>query len=1004
MIGVANLDGSGGGTSRPAAPRSTTRRDRPRRRRGTRLLGQQRGRRRERIAYAEPTAAAAGKSTPRGATAELDTGSRSTRPTRGSTGRTRTGPSPTPISTAAAAPTSTSPGRRSGPVSTRGRRSTRSAGGSSGPGTTDRSPYDPVFSSAALDAIAADPTWRRRGRTEEFTEGLAVDPTARRLYWASTRIHQPQRRHLLRRARRQRRPQAQHLGGLDHRRELPDPAQSAARDRGAETDRADRAATAVPDLRRRHLGREPAAGAGLSDAAQLQLPVAEGRPAGRGRDQIEHRRRRQPRRRLRLPGDRDQRRRLDRADERRAVRLLPDRAEGDGGPRGLGQGRQGAAEADLPGGRRTLRRPAPPRIEAAAAQGAIVGPQEAEAPEPARHLRRKVVLGPRRDHQDRQGQAQQTREIAPARRQTATASRRRWAAAASPAEPSSSSSRRNRSRVTDDEMAPAGHGAGGLLRSPRDPGLGARRRRGVLDEPRRGADLLLQPRRQRSRQSRPDRRDQLGADQPRAGPGRWQSLLHERRHGGHLLGLPRRQRRRPDQHRPGRPRGAGRDRGRPGRRQGLLERPRPGSDRLREPERRRGRDPQHHRGDDRRTEPACARPRRRPALLGELQTRVAEGLLREPEWDRRRRPLEIASPQQRDGGGAGPPLGTGLLERPQRHDRIVGTGRQRHRETQSPRSDHAGRDAVDRDRPADQQGLLDRGTGEIDNLVREPERWWWGRHANHGREHQIPQQRCDPARAGGNRAADDQRTAHRAIDAHLLPGRLGARCPRLTLLPGAAIVRLPVAEGRHTDRRLHPADPHSDECRLLLLPGDCDELRRLERPDERRGERRVRERGRGPSGHREEGESATSHALPWCRALPGHDQPDRLPPPPRNGDGEGHEIQRLGEILDRGRGEAGGPREIEGGRADRPGVQPEPQTQGLPHRLRHRPPNDPAQGSEEEAEETAALARLLRLALVEFALEDLAGRVARQLVEELELAGRLVGGEVRLDVALEVVV
>ena len=45
-----------------------------------------------------------------------------------------------------------------------------------------------------------------------------------------------------------------------------------------------------------------------------------------------------------------------------------------------GQGRNGAAEADLPGGRRTLRRPAPPRIDTAAAQGAILGPQGPKLP------------------------------------------------------------------------------------------------------------------------------------------------------------------------------------------------------------------------------------------------------------------------------------------------------------------------------------------------------------------------------------------------------------------------------------------------------------------------------------------------------------------------------------------------------------------------------------------------------------------------------------------------
>ena len=47
--------------------------------------------------------------------------------------------------------------------------------------------------------------------------------------------------------------------------------------------------------------------------------------------------------------------------------------------------------------------------------------------------------------------------------------------------------------------------------------------------------------------------------------------------------------------------------------------------------------------------------------------------------------------------------------------------------------------------------------------------------------------------------------------------------------------------------------------------------------------------------------------------------------------------------------------------------------------------------------------RLLRLARVQVALEDLAGRVARQLVEELDLARRLVAGEVRLDVGFQVV-
>ena len=79
-----------------------------------------------------------------------------------------------------------------------------------------------------------------------------------------------------------------------------------------------------------------------------------------------------------------------------------------------------------------------------------------------------------------------------------------------------------------------------------------------------------------------------------------------------------------------------------------------------------------------------------------------------------------------------------------------------------------------------------------------------------------------------------------------------------------------------------------------------------------------------------------------------------------------------------------------------------PPPQGGAGRQRGREPNRPPEV--EIAETEAPLAGLLRLALVEVALEDLAGRVARQLFEELEVAGRLVGGEVRLDVAPEVVV
>src|ERR1700742_2417008 len=48
-------------------------------------------------------------------------------------------------------------------------------------------------------------------------------------------------------------------------------------------------------------------------------------------------------------------------------------------------------------------------------------------------------------------------------------------------------------------------------------------------------------------------------------------------------------------------------------------------------------------------------------------------------------------------------------------------------------------------------------------------------------------------------------------------------------------------------------------------------------------------------------------------------------------------------------------------------------------------------------------ARSLRVALRELALEDLPGRVARQLLQEDDLARDLVAGEVRLDVVLELV-
>ena len=308
------------------------------------------------------------------------------------------------------------------------------------------SPYEPVVSSAALDESGGSDL-ATPGAPEEFTEGVAIDPTARRIYWAnpgfflSAGIYYAaldgSGAHKLNIS-------GIPVAGANFPTLLKAPlgtgapkltAQIALRPRFLTCDEG----TWAGNLPQSQVYRAPRSfsyqwlkdGQPVAGATKSNIGV-EGSPGGDYACQVTA---------TNAGGSTVQ-------TSAAAVRLLPDRPEGDRGPRRPRQGRNGAAEADLPGGRRPLRRPAPPRIEAAAAQGAIVG----------RHLRRKVVLGPRRDDQDGQGQAQQTREITPARMQKATASRRRWAAAASRAEPSSSSSRRSRS-AANRTAAARGRGA-----------------------------------------------------------------------------------------------------------------------------------------------------------------------------------------------------------------------------------------------------------------------------------------------------------------------------------------------------------------------------------------------------------------------------------------------------------------------------------------------------------------------------------------------------------------
>ena len=256
------------------------------------------------------------------------------------------------------------------------------------------SPYDPVVSSAALDESGGSDL-ATPGAPEEFAEGVAIDPTARRIYWANIGVL---------------------LGGGIYYAALDGSGAHKLNISGIPVAGANYptllkaplgtgapSLTAQIALRPRFLTCDEGAWAGNLPQAQVYRtprsfsyqwlkdgqPVAgatksnigvEGSPGGDYACQVTA---------TNAGGSTLQTSAAQFVccpigPKATAARVAPVKA------------RQGAAEADLPGGRRPLRRPAPPRIETAAAQGPIVGPQEAEAPEPPRHLRRKVVLSPRR--------------------------------------------------------------------------------------------------------------------------------------------------------------------------------------------------------------------------------------------------------------------------------------------------------------------------------------------------------------------------------------------------------------------------------------------------------------------------------------------------------------------------------------------------------------------------------------------------------------------------------
>ena len=267
-----------------------------------------------------------------------------------------------------------------------------------------------------LSTNPVDPTWRRRGRRENFTEGVAIDPTARRLYWAnpgfflSSGIYYAaldgSGAHKLNIS-------GIPVAGANFPTLLKAPlgtgvpkltAQIALRPRFLTCDEG----TWAGNLPQAQVYRAPRSisyqwlkdGQPVAGATRSNIGV-EGSPGGDYACQVTA---------TNAGGSTVQTSATQfvccpTGPRATAARLVPVKG-------GMAQ-----LKLTCPDGRRSLRRPAPPRIDPAAAQGAILGPQETEAPEPPRHLRRKVVLGPRRDDQDRQGQAQQTREIAAARRQ-----------------------------------------------------------------------------------------------------------------------------------------------------------------------------------------------------------------------------------------------------------------------------------------------------------------------------------------------------------------------------------------------------------------------------------------------------------------------------------------------------------------------------------------------------------------------------------------------------------
>ena len=172
LIGVANLDGSGGeALSTSGAPINHPYAHRPRRRGGTRLLGQLPGpgradrlcghRRQRRRGNQHHRGDGRERDRDRARPARLEDllDERERAPLLRESRRQRR------------RQRQRSPGPSTGPGFYKGARSTRSAGESTGPSYKSASPYEPVRLIGGSRRIAVDPTWRRRGRRKNSRRG-----------------------------------------------------------------------------------------------------------------------------------------------------------------------------------------------------------------------------------------------------------------------------------------------------------------------------------------------------------------------------------------------------------------------------------------------------------------------------------------------------------------------------------------------------------------------------------------------------------------------------------------------------------------------------------------------------------------------------------------------------------------------------------------------------------------------------------------------------------------